>query len=140
MINIRFYSLIMCCCLFVLKAQSQAPVLQTIVASDPDNLDGIYSLGDVFTLTFDLATNQAAINTKAEIDAIFAFSENLGANYTGSWLSPTVAEITITSTANHAAPSIGSTTVDVLAASSLMDAGNTIAATAGTYGAITGSF
>ncbi|MCP4441837.1 MAG: T9SS type A sorting domain-containing protein [Aureispira sp.] len=119
---------------------TQAPNLQTIVANDPDDHDGFYSLGDVFTLTFDVATNQTPIGTKAQLDAIFTFSQSLGTNYTGVWLSPTVAEITVTDPTNHATPTIGVSTTTVIAASALMDVTATFSATAGVYGPITGDF
>lgn len=119
---------------------TQAPNLQTIVANDPDDQDGFYSLGDVFTLTFDVATNQTPIGTKAQLDAIFTFSQSLGTNYTGVWLSPTVAEITVIDPTNHLSPTIGVSTVTIIAASALMDLTSTFSATAGVYGPITGDF
>lgn len=119
---------------------TQAPNLQTIVANDPDDHDGFYSLGDVFTLTFDVVTNQTPIGTKAQVDAIFTFSENLGANYTGVWLSPLVAEITVINPVNHAGPTIGLTTVTITGGSALMDISSTFSATAGVYGPISGDF
>merc|ERR1711881_66036 len=67
-----------------------APVIVSCNASDAGNQEGIGN-GDVITVVFDQDTNSPAMTTKADVDAVFAFTDpvgsvvSLGANYTGAY-------------------------------------------------------
>ena len=50
----------------------------TVTANDPDDGDAIYSNADTITVVFSGNTNQVAAATKANIDALFSFSQSLG--------------------------------------------------------------
>jgi REJ domain/Fibronectin type III domain len=88
------------------------PVITSFVASDPDNLDSIYSDNDVLTVTFDVATNEPAAASKSDIDALFTFNPaDIGTAYTGSWTSPTTLVITVTDVGILGQMYIGSSTI-----------------------------
>merc|ERR1711881_826916 len=67
-----------------------APVIVSCNASDAGNQEGIGN-GDVITVVFDQETTSPAFTTKADVDAVFAFTDpvgsvvSLGANYTGAY-------------------------------------------------------
>ena len=71
------------------------PRIVSFVAS---GTNGIYSRGCNFTITFRPPTNFANLPrnglTKGQIDSILQFSQNLGADYSGSWLDSTMLRIT----------------------------------------------
>ena len=74
-----------------------SPELVAFVPNDPDDASAEYGCDahgcDAFTLQFDMYTNWALstgvggvwAGTKAQVDALFGFSSNLGADYTGAW-------------------------------------------------------
>merc|ERR1711881_339115 len=80
-----------------------APVIVSCDASDDGSQEGIGN-GDVITVVFDQDTNSPAIATKADVDAVFNFTDpvgsevSLGADYTGAYdwepLAATVAVVT----------------------------------------------
>jgi len=74
------------------------PEIVRVVADDPDDLDAIYGAEDTITITFNRATNQPPVATKANLDLIFVFDPQLGADYRGSWLSASELQITIVDT------------------------------------------
>jgi len=67
-----------------------APVIVSCNASDGGSQEGIGN-GDVITVVFDQETNSPAIATKADVDAVFAFTDptsavvSLGADYTAAY-------------------------------------------------------
>ena len=66
-----------------------APKLIGAQADDPDNLDYVYSSGDTVNILFDRPTNRAGgerSGDKAFVDELFAFSQKLAYDYSGSWL------------------------------------------------------
>mgnify|MGYP003571709674 CR=1 FL=1 len=81
-----------------------APVMQVIV-SDPDNLDNILSVGDVFTTTFSEATNSPpcfSLSCDVDISSI---------GFATEWTSTSVVQQTVASiTLNQPEPLIGLTT------------------------------
>lgn len=90
------------------------PGIASIVATDPDGGDAIYSNGDTITVTFDTATNQPDVATKSDLDALFEFSPVLTtapAGITGTWLDDVTLVITIEN-ANVVAPLIDDDGVD----------------------------
>ena len=67
-----------------------APTLLAWTAADPDHDDATYSAGDTLTLTMDMATDalvppRLVEGDKLYVDALFAFSHSLGADYSGAW-------------------------------------------------------
>lgn len=117
---------------------SQNPTVASFVADDPDDNDNIFGITDLITINFDLATDSPPVATKAQIDAIFSFSESLGTDYSGAWISPVQLEITILNPFNHADPQIGVTTVTILGG--LNDVSGTFPAIAGPHGPLSGDF
>lgn len=92
---------------------SVPPVILSIVADDPDDLDNIFSIDDTITILFDSDTNRpGGVNaqTKAEINNLFTFTEQIGQTYRGKWLTPDTFEITIKSI-RQGVLTIGTTTV-----------------------------
>merc|ERR1711865_398596 len=67
-----------------------APVIVSCNASDGGSQEGIGN-GDVITVVFDQETNSPAIATKADVDAVFGFTDpssavvSLGADYTAAY-------------------------------------------------------
>ena len=71
------------------------PTLLSAVVDDVDNGDEVYGKEDVIVLQFDMPTNRpagltggtnATGNVKTAVDALFAFSSNLGEDYSGEWV------------------------------------------------------
>ena len=89
------------------------PSIIGFVASDPTNLDTAVSSGDLVTLTFDMATNQPSVASKADVDALLSFSAPIAADYSGQWLSPSVLQLTLTSVTTQS-PAVGVETVTVV--------------------------
>lgn len=60
-----------------------------VIADDPQSRYDWYNPGDTLTIVFSDATNMAGLPatgvSKAQIDAIFAFSEPIGSDYIGRW-------------------------------------------------------
>jgi hypothetical protein len=54
------------------------------------------SAGCALLLQFDKAATPVSVGTKAAIDNLLSFSEVVGTNYTGAWVSPSLLRITIT--------------------------------------------
>lgn len=86
----------------LISTYSLGPAITLFYASDPSPTDKVadpadegFSAGDTLTLVFDMDTNQPAVGSKADIDALIKFSVPLGADYTGSWTSPRTVVITI---------------------------------------------
>merc|ERR1711912_65711 len=58
--------------------------------------------GDIITVVFDKQTSLSVVNTKVGVDDLFAFSAQIGDDYTAEWTSYTTVRITIVD-ATHAA-------------------------------------
>ncbi|MGH9910457.1 MAG: Ig-like domain-containing protein, partial [Nitrososphaerales archaeon] len=106
---------------------SDAPYITAIIADDPDSSDSVYSNGDTITVKFSRATNTPfkGINnqlTKENLDAIFSFSQNLGEDYTGKWLTSSTLVITIVDSAGSAPPTIGGLALTVKESANLKNA------------------
>ena len=50
------------------------------------------------TITFDQATDTLDVSNKTGVDKVLSFSENIGQNYSGTWVNEKVLRITVT---NH---------------------------------------
>jgi len=96
------------------QVSSPAPIITSILADDPDDLDGTYSTDDTITITFDSATNMPGGTDRqasAAINDLFTFSEPLGQAYRGQWTASDTFVITIKSANNAGPPVIGTTIV-----------------------------
>ena len=90
------------------------PTLISFEVDDVDNGDAEYGVGDVFALQFNMPTNIPSIESmasyaetgvvltgqlyngsKALVDALFEFSDPIGEDYSGAWLTPTRFMVTI---------------------------------------------
>ena len=76
----------------------------------PPNINRDFSVNDTLTITFNKDTNQANLGSgmlsKAQVDNVFEFSQSLGQDYVGQWLSRKVFQIKSTNPAG-ATPQIG---------------------------------
>ena len=91
-----------------------APIIISLVADDPDDLDNVYSAGDTITITFDSDTNEpggTGTQTKTAVNDLYIFTESLGETYTGQWNTTDTFVITITNATGVSPPIMGSTTV-----------------------------
>ncbi len=91
-----------------------SPIITSIIADDPDDLDDVYSREDRITITFDSDTNTPGgdkVQRKSTIDDMFTFSESLGRAYSGKWIAPDTFVITIHSVNAASPPIISGTTV-----------------------------
>jgi hypothetical protein len=73
----------------------QGPQIVGFVASDPQNDDNVLNNGDQITISFDIDTNRPSVATKADLDRVFFFSQNLGASYSGSWVNARTCVVTL---------------------------------------------
>jgi hypothetical protein len=90
------------------------PVIVDMIASDPDNGDGIYSDGDLLTIVFDKPTNAPPVSSYESLQALLHFSEPLGVSAAGTWAnSSTVLLISIVSSLGGS-PVVGSLVVTVI--------------------------
>ena len=67
------------------------PKIETFVVRDPTDADDTYGVGDIFTISIDIATNRGRAGNDTtvappHVDELFRFSASLGSNYTGDWL------------------------------------------------------
>ncbi|MFB3096854.1 MAG: hypothetical protein ACE1YX_04120, partial [Nitrosopumilaceae archaeon] len=90
--------------MFVLPS---APSFVSLVISDPDGLDAVYSNGDVITASFDKPTSRPFAATKEDLLNLFTFSRIIGNDFTGSWDSASVLKITIVDVGAAADPLAG---------------------------------
>lgn len=72
------------------------PAIISLIAHDPKNtpVPGLDN-DDTITVIFSEKTNQPAVATKSNIDALFSFSQSIGDDYTGVWTSTGDLVITI---------------------------------------------
>jgi len=80
-----------------------APIIISVIADDPDNLDDIFSTDDTITILFDSETNTPLGNgmlTKPEVNELFTFSEKIAQAYSGTWTNSSAFTISINSIAN----------------------------------------
>ncbi|KAH3742736.1 calcium-binding protein [Pelomyxa schiedti] len=117
----------------------QGPTITSMVASDPDNGDAIFSAGDTITLTFSEPTNQPAVDTKSNVDALLTFTQSLGLNYTGKWETSSLLRLTIQNPLGGS-PIISTTTATVKKAGNLKDQNNLSFPSNGTSPPLTGNW
>ena len=118
---------------------STSPVLQGSFNTTPGpNIlfafaDGIsaqnsfqYSQNEKIHISFSASTNQASVSTKAAVDNIFTFSQSIGAQYHGTWLSATELDIIIDDPGSPLAnPVIGIEKITVNPQGNLLDSTGT---------------
>jgi len=91
-----------------------APIITSLIADDPDDLDNVYSINDTITITFDSNTNTPGgmgLQSKAAVNDLYNFTDSLGEEYTGLWNTADTFVITISNTTGATTPIIGTTTV-----------------------------
>ncbi|MFT5126652.1 MAG: hypothetical protein ACI8W8_000247 [Rhodothermales bacterium] len=89
------------------------PALTHFIGNDPDDGDSIYNPGDTLTLHFDRATNRpggSGAQPKSAVDAMFAFSQPIGADYSGQWITRDMFRVTLADTSGSSL-ALGLTTV-----------------------------
>ena len=116
------------------------PTVSSVTANDPDDGDAIYSNADTMTVVFSGNTNQVAVATRANLDALFSFNQSLGTNYTGTWTTATTLVITVVDATGAAPPAIGGLTLTLQGGSGLKNAANTSLESTGVSGAIIGDW
>jgi len=83
-------------------------------SSDTNAANTDFTAGDTFTIAFNNPTNQPSVASKADIDALFHYTNgNLGAAYTGSWSSSSVLVITV-SDPGQSSPPLGQMFINVI--------------------------
>lgn len=85
--------------------------LSSLVASDPDSADSVFSVGDIITFVFSEPTNRGNMPetgaTKSQIDQVFQFSHSLGQDYVGYWPNRSTFVLTILDITLNGGPTIG---------------------------------
>ena len=85
--------------------------LTSLVASDPDSADSVFSAGDAIIFTFSEPTNRGNMPetaaTKGQIDRVFEFSHRLGNDYVGHWPNRSTFVLTIIDSTQNGGPTIG---------------------------------
>jgi hypothetical protein len=116
------------------------PYITDLVANDPTGINGGYAAGDTLTVTFSETTNQPAVATTGDLNTLFAFSQNLGAGYSGTWVNPSTLVITINDASSATPPTIGGLTLTVNAAGHLKNSGGNSLDSTSTSPPVRGSF
>eukprot|EP00762_Andalucia_godoyi_P007997 ANDGO_03496.mRNA.1 hypothetical protein GUITHDRAFT_146346 len=105
------------------------PAIISFVASDPDNLDGIFSAFDVFLVTFDGPTNCPNVNSKFLIDQLILFSgAGFGADYNATWLTLATLKIVVLNVGTltrASSPRVGSYRISIRSSGNLKNSMNT---------------
>ena len=123
------------------------PSITAFVANDPNNGASTFHAGDTLLIRFSASTNEpggtGTVN-QAMISNIFQFSPSLGsATYTGTWVTPSLFNITMNTVDNSNPAIIGTTTVKVIGTGSNSLTSNTTpasGASTSTSPALSGSF
>jgi len=123
---------------------SPVPVITSLIADDPDDLDEVYSVDDIITITFDSDTNEpggTGFQTKTAVDDLFTFTESLGDTYTGQWISADTFVITVTDVTGATPPIITGTTVTPTSTTTqILSADTTSTASTATSPVLSGNF
>lgn len=87
-------------------------------ASDPDDGDPAYDVGDAITIQFSEKTNKGELPdrkvSRADIDKLLKFNMPLGEDYRGDWLTCDTLRITMLNISDFPAPALGILNVSVL--------------------------
>jgi len=117
------------------------PSILSMVAADPKStqVEG-FDKEDTITIRFSESTNRPLAGTKADIDKVFSFTQDLGADYVGSWISPSVLEIRVVDASGATPPAVGVLTLTVLEGGGLTNAEGTSKPSTATSSSLIGSF
>jgi hypothetical protein len=121
------------------------PIITSFIAEDPDNSDSIFSTGDTFTINFASQTNKAdpsssiAGLSKSDIDTMFAFSQPIGDDYHGRWITSSSLLIEVDDANVDIPPEIGVLQVETRDSSGIRDFNNTSELSKSIF-LVTGSF
>lgn len=106
---------------------ADAPIILSITADDPDDLDDVYSVDDVIIIQFDSDTNTpggTGMQKKQQVNNLFTFSEIPAQAYNGQWVTPDIFVITVKSV-NNAEITIGETRVTPTGITPILPSDNT---------------
>eukprot|EP00698_Gefionella_okellyi_P004129 TRINITY_DN13865_c0_g1_i1.p1 TRINITY_DN13865_c0_g1~~TRINITY_DN13865_c0_g1_i1.p1 ORF type:complete len:924 (+),score=108.70 TRINITY_DN13865_c0_g1_i1:109-2880(+) len=73
---------------FTMNAFTPAPVITSLVAADPLQRSSAFMQGAVLIVNFDRRTNRPAADSQYNIPATLQFSDSLGVQYSGEWVTP----------------------------------------------------
>lgn len=104
------------------RRSAPQPILDAFTVQDYDSSDPALSVGDIFTLSFSTDTDQLGGGTleKDAIDALFAFSHSIGADYEGEWVDAATFMISVLD-ATGATADLATTTVAPTAVIPILD-------------------
>ena len=86
------------------STKKTAPSIKSLVASDPDNLDRVFSVGDLITVSFDISTNTPAcfeLVCSVNLDAV---------TFTSKWTNTVTNVLTVTQITSQPSPLLSLTT------------------------------
>jgi len=106
--------------------QKAGPAITSLTAADPDNSDSIFSDGDTITVRFSEDTNRigfavGATMTKANLDSLFTFTQEIGDDYTGVWTDDSTLVISIVDSGSDNPPEIDGLRIIVKTSASLQN-------------------
>lgn len=84
--------------LFDVRRSAPQPIIDEYFVEDDDSSDPSFSNGDTLTIQFSGNTNKPGgdgVQDRTAVDLMFAFSEPLGASYSGQWVTADAFRITI---------------------------------------------
>jgi len=121
------------------------PAIKSVVGDDPgETPDSVYSKDDTITIRFIEPTNQpknkASGLTRADLDQIFTYTQNIGDDYTGEWLDSMTVRITIKDATTDRPPQIGEMRVIVKESANLKSATGASLASVAVSPTLTGGF
>eukprot|EP00163_Fabomonas_tropica_P017020 TRINITY_DN302_c0_g1_i1.p1 TRINITY_DN302_c0_g1~~TRINITY_DN302_c0_g1_i1.p1 ORF type:complete len:4597 (+),score=418.58 TRINITY_DN302_c0_g1_i1:1654-13791(+) len=88
------------------------PRIANFSVYDPDDQDRVYSNDDVFFIDFAEPTNTPDIHNHSSVMSMFSFTQSLGTDVTGTWVTDQRARLTVVNSAGGA-PVLENTTVTV---------------------------
>lgn len=118
------------------------PFITDVTADDPDNSNAAYSDGDTITIRFSEPTDTPGGTTtqsKAAVNNLFTFTENLGDEYTGQWVNSLTFRITVNN-ANNGVPLIDITTTQPSGTTPIKNADSSSSQSSGASPVLRGSF
>ncbi|MGQ0638452.1 MAG: hypothetical protein ACT4N1_03740 [Nitrososphaerota archaeon] len=116
------------------------PSISAFVADDPDSGDAVYGNFDTLTVQFSEPTNQPPVATNAQVHNLFSFSQNPGADVTGSWPNPSTLVLTANDITGATPPAIGELTVTLKESGNLKNSAGTSLPSTSTSPLLSGSF
>jgi len=124
----------------------EGPTILSITAADPFNLTPSYGDRDTITVLFSETTNRPFFTdddtalTKDDVDGIFEFSDSLGDDYEGQWITPAVFLITILNSNNNENPQPNSFSLSLKLTANLKDEAESSLVSIASSPLLTGTF